>query len=1027
MLLFQELSGSVPEISTMIVAEWMAYLTTVVKITTPDLVDIQPDLESLLQNLTGNAAQAAQRLGAKLGSKVNFAPEVLIESQLFLSERLLGLAKENERPYVRPFVMAAMGEMALGFAAAREAQPQSQPVSRITTIELQGMFAAAPTPILFVDEHGSIALVNPQAAVLFGYSAAELVGHPIEIVIPLDAHDVHQSHRAGYMAQPATRLMGENLSLHGQRRDGTHLPVDVGLSVVVTEHGRWVMCIIKDLSAQEQATKSLQDSHQFLQSVLNTLAAHVVIVNEDGIIVEVNEAWRQYADANGLQWADYGIGRNYLRTLEMVEGDGDEAARDILGGVRRVLQGEIPYYEYTYPCHPPHGLSWYTVQVTRFESEQGLHLVFGHYDVTERVLLERNLNQTSLLLESAIHTSPTGIILVDENRNVLHANSAALGLPHTAVPDPSAWIRSWTFRHPDGSLYKPDELPLNYAVATGQIVQEQEVLVERPDQDNPHWLLVTAAPIRNEVNRVVAAIAVLHDITERKQAERALQDSEARFRHVFEHAAVGILWVNLQSHIMRVNPAFCAMLGYAHEADLIGKHIDDVTHADDIALGQRARQRALAGHISEYTLEKRYLRPDGTAVWGNVSTSLLSDETGAPQYFIAVVVDVTERRNIEASLRHTQKLESLGLLAGGIAHDFNNLLSAILAESTLASLKLADTHTARLHINKTLQVVERAANLTRQLLAYAGKETFERKPLDLNSIIEDNLSLLEATMPNGIALRHQLTPLPLIVADAGQMQQVVMNLVINAAEAYDMMEGIVLVETSVVEIHDGDPLPQGINRPLPAGQYVCFCVTDHGQGMSAATIERIFEPFFTTKVTGRGLGLSAVQNILADLGGAMGIQSMEGVGTTFELFFPAYLPEPDFEALPSLNDLNNQGCILLVDDEDVIRRALAEVLDLAGFAVITAVSGEDAVAKFKAHQAEIAAVVIDINMPGMAGDEAVGHLLKIVPDLPVILMSGYGSLSLGRELLDLPTVRVLKKPFGFNELVNAIDMVRSLV
>ncbi|MDA0242092.1 MAG: PAS domain S-box protein [Chloroflexi bacterium] len=958
------------------------------------------------------STDVAYRAGGELAAVTDSHNGVLSESQFFISRAFLGKMKEMGREdECRPKMMWMLGEFSAGF------NQRVHPIALFASEDLQAMFEAAPAAVLFVDEQGRMVHANPKTALLFGYARHELIGYPVERLIPSEFHATHQNHRADYMSHPTTRLMGANLALHGLRQDGTRFPIDVGLSVVHTLNGRLVMCIIKDLSAEQTAENMLRHSQKFLEGVLNNLTAHVVIVDEAGVILSVNEAWREFGRANGLTWPDYGLGRNYFQVLADTGGEAIEDAQAILAGIQQVLQGELESYSHTYACHTPTTQAWYTLQATCFASEEGLRLVLAYYDVTESILVEAELYKAKAFLSSVLELVPVSIYTMNLDEKFHSVN------------------QQWEF---DTQVKREDAIGrtlhevfpptlAQHCQRDNKWVAQNGLLVIDEAAETPHglrWYHTIKFPLHNAKGKVEFVGGLALDITDRKQVEQALQESEERFRHVFEQAAVGMYLLDLDSRILQANPAFCAMLGYL-EVELTNVAINTITHPDDISLGQRARERARAGHVHEYMLEKRYLNKQGEAVWSHVTASLVHNQQGHAQYFIAVVVDVDERRKIEASLRHTQKLESIGILAGGIAHDFNNLLSALMAENTLALLKLADGHMARPHLKKSLHVIERAANLTRQLLTYAGKERFERKPLELNLIIEDNLSLLEAILPYGVTLQHHLAPLPLIEADAGQMQQVVMNLIINAAESYEGREGEVMVQTLEVQLTKDANLQHshGLIEPLTPGQYVCLRVQDSGKGMDPHTAARIFEPFFTTKITGRGLGLAAVRDIMTTLGGAMGVQSQLGVGTTFELFFPIHQPDPSKTLPTDLSSSTPQGQILLADDEEVIRSALGEMLNVAGLEVLMAENGEEALEKFMAHQENIAAVIVDIHMPGLNGEQVLERLLEMAPQTPIILMSGYNSTQINSDWLKRPNIVILKKPFGFQQLVQAIETV----
>ena len=408
-----------------------------------------------------------------------------------------------------------------------------------------------------------------------------------------------------------------------------------------------------------------------------------------------------------------------------------------------------------------------------------------------------------------------------------------------------------------------------------------------------------------------------------------------------------------------------------------------------------------------------------------VTAAPIRQENGEIEAGIAVFQNITDRKKREANYRHTQKLESIGILAGGIAHDFNNILTAIMAENTLALHKLPPDHPAHKPIQNALRGVDRAAALTRQLLSYAGKEKSEITAVDLAQLLEDNASLLEAMIPHGVQVFYDFEPnLPLVQGFVGQLQQVAMNLILNAGEAYDGRVGHVHVLLRH-EYITAENMPNGLQLPLAPGHYVCLQVADKGKGMTPTTLTKLFEPFFTTKLTGRGLGLAAVLGIVEDHGGSIQVQSVLDEGTLFRVYLPckpvavsptAIAAPPSYTPVPVPN---HHHFALLVDDERSITRTMSEILSMAGYTPLVAHQGEEALSLFYDHQDRVDAAVIDVNMGAMNGDELATKLLQQKPNLPVVLMTGYGSYEM-ESLRERPNVAILHKPFGLEQLLNAL-------
>jgi PAS domain S-box-containing protein len=381
-----------------------------------------------------------------------------------------------------------------------------------------------------------------------------------------------------------------------------------------------------------------------------------------------------------------------------------------------------------------------------------------------------------------------------------------------------------------------------------------------------------------------------------------------------------------------------------------------------------------------------------------------------------------ERRRAEEQMRNAQKLESLGVLAGGIAHDFNNLLVGVLGNAGLALMELADDSPAREAVKHIETSAQRAAELTRQMLAYSGKGKFLVEPINLSKIVEEMTQLLGRVISKQARLSlHLSRELPAMVGDATQVRQVVMNLITNASDALDQQPGLITLETGVMEADQATLAATYLNEQLPSGRYVYLAVSDSGVGMDEATRRRIFEPFFTTKFTGRGLGLAAVLGIVRGHRGAIDVKSEPGRGTTFQVLFPAATSVAAVEGAmttPS-KQWRGSGVVLLVDDEEAVRGVAARVLQRSGFEVVEAGSGEEAIAHCASTTTEPRAVVLDLTMPGLGGEATFHEIRRRWPALPVVVSSGY----MPQEGGDLQDVPFLAKPYRPSELIDLLRRV----
>ncbi|MCP5099496.1 MAG: response regulator [Chloroflexi bacterium] len=399
---------------------------------------------------------------------------------------------------------------------------------------------------------------------------------------------------------------------------------------------------------------------------------------------------------------------------------------------------------------------------------------------------------------------------------------------------------------------------------------------------------------------------------------------------------------------------------------------------------------------------------------------------------ILIFTDITERKQAEEMVLYSTKMESLGVLAGGVAHDFNNLLVAMLGQSSLALVKLEEESKARTHVEKVMKAAERAAHLTKQMLAYSGKSQFSKKIFNVNDLIQENIELFQAAISKNVRLRPSLhTNLPLIEADINQMQQVIMNLILNAAEAIEHTLGTVNIRTSIDQILGYEKeYWQWTGKPLAPGRYLCIEIRDNGKGMDANTLSKIFDPFFTTKFTGRGLGLAAVIGIIRGHRGGIKVFSTVNEGTTFRLLFPilphseiAVVAKDDKVVETAVFQLTN-ATILVIDDEETILETVSDMLFEIGYQVIIANSGESGLSSYQEKMNQIGIVLLDLSMPGLSGRETFNALRRLNPDVNIILSSGYSQQEVKERYFqnddEFDYTQFLSKPYEPDTLVNLI-------
>ena len=505
------------------------------------------------------------------------------------------------------------------------------------------------------------------------------------------------------------------------------------------------------------------------------------------------------------------------------------------------------------------------------------------------------------------------------------------------------------------------------------------------------------------------------DITQRKRDEAGV----ARLATLVASSDDAILSMSPDGLIQSWNQGAERLYGYTPE-EAIGHPVDMLLPRDRVSEEEDLLESIRRGERLQH-FETVRVRKDGKQIHVSLSISPIRNAKGLIIGVSAIARDVTARVELEEHFRKTQKLESLAVLAGGVAHDFNNLLVPIMGNASLAMQSLPEQDPARPILQAIIQAGERASNLTRQLLAYTGRGKFTVELVDLSELARDTAVLLRASIPRNVELQLDLAvDLPAVEADVTQIQQVVMNLVINAGEAIGNENGWVRVRTGVKEIGEsftGAIFPSGQVRP---GRYVWLEVRDNGCGMDEVTMARIFDPFFTTKFTGRGLGLSAVAGIARSHGGILKVESAPGHGSALTVWLPATSMRTSKHSKQPGQELMGRGTILLVDDEDAVRQVAKAALEHYGYTVMLAEDGYRAVDLFSRIAEQVLLVILDLAMPGMRGEETFRRLKAIRPDVPVLLCSGFDELEAARRFQDGGIAGFLQKPYTVVQLAEKV-------
>jgi len=870
-----------------------------------------------------------------------------------------------------------------------------------------------PLAVFEMDLGGRFTYVNPRAFEWYGFTREDFERgvSAADALIPADRERVMQAARLILSG----RKSGGN-EYTALRKDGTTFPVVVYSSAIIRDGRavgiRGIAIDIADRKHVEEArTKSEELFRNIVEKSNNLFYMHSV----DHVLTYLSpqiETILGYKPEEALvRWTDLATdnpvnNRAYEFTQKAIE-----------TGVRQ------PPYEIELAAKDGRRV-WFEVnEAPLVQDGKTIAIIGAARDITERKRAEETLRERQARLDSIIRAAPTGIGMV-LNRNIIEVNDRICemtGYSREELVGRSARILYMTdqeFEYVGHEKYR--QITLN---GVGSV----ETCWRRKDGSVLDVLLSSAPLVAGDVAGYATFTAL--DITERRRAEQALRASEKRYRQLIETLQEGIWVIDEGARTTFVNPRMAEMLGLTVE-ELLGRHLHSFVGERDIEEMEMHERHRRQGMRERYDFE--FIRKDGSRLCASLAVSPLMNENGEYIGAIAGVQDNTERKRadeerkrLEIQIRQTQKLESLGVLAGGIAHDFNNILMAIHGNLEFAMADLPPKSPARGSLGEVDRASKRAADLCKQLLAYSGKGRFAIGALNVGKVIEEMTEMLAVSISKKAVFRFDVAPdLPPIEADETQIQQVVMNLIVNASEALGEDTGTITVSAGSIECDRSYLRGMLLGERLPEGRYVYLEVADTGCGMDDDTQAKIFDPFFTTKFTGRGLGLPTVLGIVRGHRGAISVRSGKGAGTTFRVIFPASMrPAERIAEIPAQHgSWQGSGTVLLVDDEEMVRSVAKRMLEHFGFGVLLAADGVEAIEVFRSCQQTLACVILDLTMPRMDGVETLAAMRAISGNVPIILSSGYSEHDISRRFAGKGFAGFIEKPY---RLATLEDKIRS--
>jgi two-component system cell cycle sensor histidine kinase/response regulator CckA len=889
-------------------------------------------------------------------------------------------------------------------AGTRNASPKSRARTSLKDgdARYRALLNTSLDSIIWTDGRGRIQEFNAAAERTFRISREAVLGKDLsETILPAALRPHLSSELFTSVASSGIELMGTRLETKVMR-GGEEFPAELTVAGAVIDGDPTFIVYVRDLTARLLAEEMLVQLAAIVES------SQDAIVGTD-LKHHIN-SWNKGAELMYGYSAKEVVGKNIslLTPPDRLE----ETAR-----IRNELSAgdAIRSFETARVTKDGRRLN-VSLSISPVFDSDGIAVGFSAIgrDITAYKQTQEALRKAN---DTSIYASPMAIFAVDSERRVTLWNPAAEAM--------FGWREDEVIGRRNPVTLTGGEAQseaLRKRILSGEVLTGIEVQTNKRD-GTLIAINLSAAPLYDDQHKIRAIIAFLVDITEVKKAEEVRRLTEEKYRTIFENAIEGIYQITPQGRYISANPAMARMFGFDSPSEFLEARTD--VKAQEY-LHPEMREEFISsvrwvGIVQNFEYEA--YRKDREVIWVSTNARAVRDSSGQILYLEGTIQDVTERRKLEQQLRRLQKIEAVGRLAGGVAHDFNNLLMAISSYAELLQLRIPQQDQLRKYLDEIVRVVDRGAALTQGLLAFGRKQVVSPRVLDLNTVIRDQLKILRRLVPENIELKF--TPgseLGHVKADPNQIEQVVMNLVINARDA--MPDGghiLIDTENSGLDVEDQSSNTPG-NTPS-----VMIVVSDSGCGMDAFTKAQIFEPFFTTKEQGKGtgLGLAIVGDIVKQSGGRVFLQSEVGLGTTFKIYLPRIDEAVQTDTAETVNiSAQANETILLVEDEDTVRESIADYLLQTGYAVLKANGGPHALAIASEPGRSIDLMLTDVIMPQMSGRELADKIQALHPEIKTVFMSGYSSnLLSNRQVLD-PRHVLLQKPLRLTQLAKALrDML----
>jgi len=842
----------------------------------------------------------------------------------------------------------------------------------------------------------------------------KMMGYTQEEFLILDIDDIHPSEDLPFINEQIGKFSrgeeGLRSDIRFKRKDGSIFFADLRPALLTIGEKKYLLINFNDVTERKRAEEELKNSEEKYRSIFENVQDVYYETLMDGTVLEVSPSIEIVSKGQ--------YHRTDLIGKSMFEFYADAKDRDvIISAIQKT--GSVTDFEVRLKNRDGSFISCSISSKINFDAQGRPEKIIGSmHDISTRKQAEEELRETRDYLENLLSFANAPIIVWDNNHRITKFNMAFERLTGYTMYDVLDKYPEMLF-----SNDKREELStLISRTSDGDNLISVEMPVRCKDGSTRVVLWNTANIYTADGKTIIATIAHGQDITKRKQAEEELQESELRFRSLYENATIGIYRTTPDGNILLANPALVKMLGYPSFEKLAERNLEKEGFESSSQRKEFLEKIERDSEVIGY--DSKWIRQDGKAIFVLESARAIRDSQGKTLYYDGTVEDITERRQMEEGLRQMQKLEGLGTLAGGIAHDFNNILGIILAYITSTKRFKGDAKKLDLAVDTIVKAVERGKTLVQQILTFARKTETEFGAVNVNDVVMEIMTMIFETFPKLLTYAQNFDKsITFINADRSQLHQALLNLCVNARDAMSS-GGLLTINTRMVS---GISL-RNQHPDAAASSYVCIEVCDTGEGMTPETRSRIFEPFFTTKEPGKGtgLGLAVVFGVVQTHKGFIDVESELGKGTTFRLYLPAsqaaapisIKDEETLEEIPGGTET-----LLVVEDEEMLMMSLRLVLVEKGYKVLSAEDGLTAVNIYKERKKEIALVLTDLGLPKMSGMEECIQIRKFNPNARMIVATGYLDPEMKEEFLKAGVQHFLYKPYDLKQVLKVVREV----